>query len=52
MHAQRIHLTRALILLATVMIIGWVVVPVSAHALLLRSNPDANAILPRAPAQV
>jgi copper transport protein len=30
----------------------WVVPSVSAHALLLRSNPQANAVLPQSPAQV
>ncbi len=31
---------------------AWAASPVSAHALLLRSNPAANADLPKAPAQV
>jgi len=31
---------------------AWAVTPVSAHGLLLRSNPEANAVLQQAPAQV
>jgi len=31
---------------------GWTVIPVSAHALLLRSNPAANAVLDQPPIQV
>lgn len=31
---------------------AWAVVPASAHALLLRSNPEANAILQKSPPQV
>ena len=30
----------------------WAVTPASAHALLLRSNPEANAVLQQSPAQV
>lgn len=31
---------------------AWAVTPVSAHALLLRSNPEANAVLEKSPIQV
>ena len=31
---------------------AWAVTPVSAHALLLRSTPEANAVLEKSPAQV
>ena len=31
---------------------AWVVTPVSAHTLLLRSTPEANAVLEKSPAQV
>ena len=31
---------------------AWAAMPVSAHALLLRSNPASNAVLEQAPAQV
>jgi copper transport protein len=38
--------------LAFLMLFGLTVVPVLAHALLVRSIPEANAVLDRAPAQV
>jgi copper transport protein len=31
---------------------AWLVIPVSAHALLLQSNPEANAVLEKSPIQV
>jgi copper transport protein len=40
------------LLVAAVTICLAITIPASAHALLLRSNPAANAILPRSPAQV
>lgn len=40
------------ILLIVVLYCAWVVTPVLAHALLLRSNPEANAVLEKSPIQV
>jgi copper transport protein len=40
------------LLIVVVLYSAWAVTPVFAHALLLRSNPEANAVLPQAPAQV
>jgi copper transport protein len=44
---------RPLVLLSIFVLLAWIgVTPVQAHALLMRSIPDANAMLTRAPAQV
>jgi copper transport protein len=43
---------RALCLILVLIYSGWVVPSASAHAVLLRSNPEANSVLPQAPVQV
>lgn len=43
---------RVLFLILVLLYSGWVVSPVSAHAVLLRSNPEANTVLSQAPVQV
>jgi copper transport protein len=52
MRTQWLYFTRAVVLLAALLAGGLGVMPVSAHALLLRSNPAANAMLASGPAQV
>ena len=45
--------TRAIWLTVLILVYSaWAVTPVSAHALLLRSNPEANAVLQKSPIQV
>jgi copper transport protein len=48
------HIRKRHFFLLTVLLLycAWAVTPVLAHALLLRSNPAANAVLAQAPAQV
>ncbi len=41
-----------LLVLAILLISAWAAVPVSAHALLIKSNPVANSVLAQSPAQV
>jgi len=40
------------LIIAVILYSAWAVVPVSAHAELVRSNPEANAVLDQSPAQV
>src|ERR1044071_5026899 len=47
-------ITRRLVLVMVIALLysAWAVFPVLAHAILLRSNPAANAVLPQPPVQV
>jgi copper transport protein len=49
---MQINRRHILLLVIVALFSAWAVVPVHAHALLLRSNPAANAVLAQAPAQV
>jgi len=40
------------LIIAVILYSAWVVIPVSAHAGLIRSKPEANAVLDQSPAQV